>query len=88
MRPMRVEKRIVALPGDEPKETPVFAFPYRMANTDQFCEAGMTLRDYFAGQALGGMHGRDYYDPGQTTPEQRARLCYIDADAMMAERLK
>ena len=49
---------------------------------------GMSLRDYFAGQALAGMHGRDSFDSGQATPEQRASLAYIDADAMIAERGK
>jgi hypothetical protein len=48
----------------------------------------MTLRDYFAAAALNGMHARDTFDHGQATTEQRARLCYIDADAMLAEREK
>lgn len=47
---------------------------------------GMTLRDYFAAKALQGMHSRDTYDKGQATPEQRARLAYIDADAMLKAR--
>ncbi len=51
-------------------------------------QPGMTLRDWFAGQALAGMHARDAYDDGQQTPEQRAALAYIDADAMLTERAK
>jgi len=51
-------------------------------------ERGMTLRDYFAGQVLEGMHARDTYDPAQKTPQQRAALAYLDADAMIAERAK
>jgi hypothetical protein len=47
---------------------------------------GWDLRDYFAGQALAGMHARDSFDDGQASPEQRARLAYIDADAMIAAR--
>lgn len=51
-------------------------------------KVGMTLRDWFAGQALAGMHARDTFDIGMATPEQRAALAYIDADAMLAERAK
>lgn len=47
---------------------------------------GMSLRDWFAGQALAGMHARDIFDEGQATPTQRATLAYIDADAMLAAR--
>lgn len=50
--------------------------------------AGMTLRDWFAGQAIAGMHARDAFDKGQATPQQRAKLSYIDADALLAEREK
>jgi hypothetical protein len=49
---------------------------------------GLTLRDYFAAAALMGMHARDTFDPGQATPQKRAHLCYIDADAMLKEREK
>lgn len=49
---------------------------------------GMSLRDYYAGKALAGMHARDAYDMGQSRPEQRAHLAYADADAMLAERSK
>ncbi len=48
--------------------------------------SGMSLRDWFAGMALQGMHARDTYDHGQATPEQRASLAYIDADAMIKKR--
>lgn len=47
---------------------------------------GMTVRDWFAGQALAGMHARDSFDIGQVTPEQRAKLAYRDANAMMKAR--
>lgn len=49
---------------------------------------GMTLRDYFAGQALAGMAARDSFDEGQATPLQRAKLAYIEADAMLVQRQK
>jgi len=51
-------------------------------------DPGMSLRDYFAAKALQGMHARDSYDKGLASPEQRARICYIDADAMLKERAK
>lgn len=47
---------------------------------------GMTLRDYFAAKAMQGMNARDLYDGGQAKPEQRAKLAYIEADAMMEAR--
>ena len=47
-----------------------------------------TLRDRFAMAALFGMNARDMFDSGQATPEQRARLAYIEADAMLKERAK
>ena len=50
--------------------------------------SGMSLRDWFAGMALSGMAARDVFDEGQATPQQRARLAYIDADAMLDESEK
>lgn len=50
--------------------------------------SGLSIRDWFAGQALSGMHSRDTFDTGLSHPEQRAKLAYIDADALMAERAK
>ena len=46
----------------------------------------MTLRDHFAGLAMQGMMARDTFDPMQARPEQRAKLAYIEADAMMKAR--
>ena len=46
------------------------------------------LRDRFAAAALSGMHAKNNYHPGISTPQERARLAYIDADAMMEEREK
>ena len=46
----------------------------------------MTMRDLFAAFALAGMTSRDDFDAGQARPEQRAKLAYIDADAMIAAR--
>lgn len=43
---------------------------------------GMTLRDYFAGEAL----AKTVRDEGLYTPEQLARHCYAIADAMIDAR--
>lgn len=51
-----------------------------------YAASGMTLRDYFAAQALSGMHARDSYDEGLATPEKRAALAYVEADAMLKAR--
>jgi hypothetical protein len=53
---------------------------------DLLIQHELTLRDWFAGQALAGMHARDSYDDGTASPKQRARLAYIDADAMIEAR--
>ena len=48
-----------------------------------FKNNGMTLRDYFAGQALAGMLA----DPDTTeSPDVLARACYRCADAMIDAR--
>jgi hypothetical protein len=44
----------------------------------------MTLRDYFAGQALAGMLA----DPNVGTAEATAECAYHMADAMLAGRVK
>ena len=51
------------------------AFPF---NSQFRYSEGMTLRDYFA--------ARDSHDAGLATPQQRAKLAYIDADAMLKAR--
>jgi hypothetical protein len=50
---------------------------------------GMTLRDYFAGQALAGMLGSQPVE-GRANPnyERWATVAYTFADAMIAERDK
>lgn len=46
---------------------------------------GMTLRDWFAGQVLNGLHGIPL---DQSEAESVARRCFMMADAMLAERSK
>lgn len=68
------------------KETGGPAFPLHPSADSRYNESGMTLRDYFAAKVLQGMAARDAFDSGQATPDQRARLAYIDADAMLKAR--
>lgn len=52
---------------------------------------GMTLRDYFAGQALDGLSAHVIgaeKRPGETNAQAHARVAYSFADAMLAERAK
>lgn len=44
--------------------------------------AGMSLRDYFAGQAIVGMHAH----PANEVPNGVAQWAYAVADAMLIER--
>lgn len=53
-------------------------------------DSGMTLRDWFAGQALVGMSSL-YTQAGGTSEEiasANAAVAYLMADAMLAERAK
>lgn len=45
---------------------------------------GMSLRDYFAGLAMQGRLAI----PGRVDPDYDAKLAYLMADAMLAERAK
>jgi len=52
---------------------------------------GMSLRDWFAGQALAGIAGHmtgPTQREGETAPQAHARWSYQVADAMLAERAK
>ena len=60
----------------------MYAFPNK---TESFTEqTGMTLRDWFAGQALAGITG----DPSVEDMDQNeiARAAYLYADAMLEAR--
>jgi hypothetical protein len=48
----------------------------------------MTMRDHYAGLAMQGFAARDTHDAGLASPEQRAKLAYMIADAMLKERVK
>lgn len=53
-----------------------------------YCSEGMTLRDYFAGQALAGICAPLYDDESPTIWKHRefAKGAYMFADAMLAAR--
>ena len=57
------------------------AFPFAEATTDFSVSPGMTLRDWFAGQALSTMR-----EPEYTSFEKIAGIAYKTADAMIAAR--
>lgn len=59
---------------------PKFAFP-SVQGDPSYVEEGMTLRDYFAAQAVIGVSAE-----GIATAEQCARWAYELADAMMIAR--
>lgn len=69
------------------KDTGGQAFPVSFSNSDDIreiqCLDGMTLRDYFAGQALLLAEKHLYVDK-----QGIAKCCYEIADAMIAERNK
>ena len=73
-----------------PKDTSDPAFPLQDAAAWQY--GGMSLRDYFAGQALAGRdHPGVVYKDGEAykaTAQDVAEWCYALADAMLAEREK
>ena len=49
---------------------------------------GMTLRDWFAGQALAGLLAHSDNDETEATSDTASRWAYEYADAMLAERTK
>lgn len=73
------------------------AFP-RPSTPRTFGQGGMTLRDYFAGQALIGLVSIDFNEKsslceklgvdGKTWGEIAAQQCYGYADALLKQRKK
>ena len=49
---------------------------------------GMTLRDWFAGQALAPLLAAQTPGHGKDVPKIMAKAAYLVADAMLAERQK
>ena len=67
-----------AFPHTEPKD------PSRRTS-DPVYHPGLSLRDYFAAQALVGIASLSN-DPSSPTIRGQAQLCYELADAMLKER--
>lgn len=67
----------------ERKDEPAFAAIATSPAGDVYHQTGMTLRDWFAGQALAGSVSR-----AMINPAERATQAYRYADAMLAERSK
>jgi hypothetical protein len=53
-----------------------------------YCERGMSLRDYFAGQALAGIASKNFPNTSYMQRRDIAGWAYSFADAMLAERKK
>ena len=68
------------------------AFPIPLNPGESYTEHGkadgMTLRDWFAGQALVAIGAADMRSEMPIVPETMARNAYALADAMIAERAK
>lgn len=74
-------------PKDVPSGGP--AFPHVIRNDADAVEFGMTLRDYFAAQALQaliGHEGKEDYKRGAKGVPLMAAYAYEYADAMVAAR--
>lgn len=73
--------------SDNPYDQP--AFPQVIPDSFTLANPGMTLRDWFAGQALAGLLSAAATYGGKT--DNRAALAadaYATADAILAERAK
>lgn len=75
------------------KETGGPAFPLQSIGPDfPPGYSGMTLRDYFAAKALSGMLADPAVGTSHKSPQEGAaalaNVCYMLADAMLAERAK
>lgn len=76
------------------KDTGGQAFPNEGFNGWGQPEKGMTLRDYFASQALSGLlagldrDARRFMEREAEPAATMAKACYTMADAMLAERSK
>ena len=64
------------------------AFPTHPDGQGHPLFTGMTLRDYFAGQALAGVLANQESTSLDGTPEEFAADAYSFADAMLAERAR
>jgi len=61
------------------------AFPLATEQPPYYVNNGLSMRDWFAGQALIGAMTQTHCD-GYGDPERLSKLAYKYADAMLAER--
>ena len=66
---------------------PAFPLVFRMEGEGDKLFTGMSLRDWFAGQALASMTAAPDYSKGPCNAEM-AHRAFIIADAMLRERAK
>ncbi len=74
-----------------PRPAQLVQSPFSHAPHMDSGHAGMSLRDYFAGQALAGIAANPVsscYPGGEIQSQAEARLAYRLADAMLAERIQ
>jgi hypothetical protein len=57
-------------------------------STTQVCNAGMSMRDYFAAAVLMGIHANPKWETESNTDNDDIVYCYAIADAMVEERRK
>ena len=66
--------------GERPDGGPAYPVPLGSQHNQHACAVGMSLRDWFAGQAVVTLTGVNW------DPEQMADVAYRIADAMLARR--
>ena len=67
---------------------PSVPFPFEDGKSSYSAHPGMSLRDYFAAQALTMLAPRTWSQPDLELPAAWAKAAYMVADAMIAERSK
>lgn len=61
---------------------------YPVADLSRTQECGLTIRDWFAGQALAGYLAATVGERARDNPSILAEWCYQNADSMIEERAK
>lgn len=69
-----------------PSGGPAFPVPMGTQHNQYACGVGMTLRDWFAGQALAGLSVSDRFIRDADSNTAQAQWAYDLADAMLAAR--
>jgi hydroxylamine reductase (hybrid-cluster protein) len=72
--------------SDKIENPPAFPFVLPVLDGKSTYHDGMSLRDYFAGQALAGTLANRNFEGGRF--DEISRAAFLIADAMLAERAK